>query len=141
MEPIVEVTQADREAMIAYECARPVGLSYVFREAVRDGHHDDDSRVQAFARHRLTSPYGGELGYPTPTPELTPEAHHATLAAENTKLRGLLAECAADLRSEIVDRWCYDDGKLHPALQHKFYRDIAPVLAAEALLQAAEPRP
>ena len=49
------VTQEDREAMVAYEDARPVPLSGGFRAVVLAGGADDDARVQAFARHRLTS--------------------------------------------------------------------------------------
>ncbi len=48
----MQIDQRDREAMVAYENARPIGLNPVFEERVLAGRHDDDHRVQAFARHR-----------------------------------------------------------------------------------------
>lgn len=45
-----------------------------------------------------------------------------------------LTDCADDLESEVRDRWCYDDGKPHPANERRFERDMEPVNRARQLL-------
>lgn len=57
------------------------------------------------------------------------------LETENTKLRNALKECASDLEYEINARYQID-GKVHPALKHKYDRDMAPVRDAAALLES-----
>lgn len=56
------------------------------------------------------------------------------LERENEKLRASLKECADDLEVEINARVKDSAGMIHPALQRRYDRDIAPVVTARALL-------
>jgi hypothetical protein len=49
------------------------------------------------------------------------------------KLRAALAECAADLRAELDNRY-HAYGPLSPSVKRTYDRDMKPVLAAEELL-------
>ena len=55
----------------------------------------------------------------------------ASVDAERQALVGelgeALAECADDLEAEVRDRWFMGGTEVHPALEHKFERDMAPV--------------
>jgi hypothetical protein len=55
------------------------------------------------------------------------------------KLRATLAECAADLRLEVDNRY-HAYGPLSPSLKRTYDRDMKPVLAAEELLRAIDHR-
>lgn len=59
------------------------------------------------------------------------------LRAENEKLRAALKECAQDLEAEINARYQID-GKVHPAEQRKYDRDMSTVRAAAAALKETE---
>lgn len=54
------------------------------------------------------------------------------LRTENAELREVLTECADDLQTELQYRYGYPS--IHPAMQRKFDRDMAPVERARALL-------
>ena len=54
------------------------------------------------------------------------------LRAENAELREVLNECADDLQTELQYRYGYPS--IHPAMQRKFDRDMAPVERARAIL-------
>lgn len=62
--------------------------------------------------------------------ELKPELER--LRAKNSELREALNECADDLQTELEHRYGYPS--IHPAMQRKFDRDMAPVERARALL-------
>lgn len=98
------VTEADREAMIAYEALSAVPLAPSFVEEIRAGQHDTMARVQAIQRHRL--------------------AHQSADATELAQLRksldearGLLKRCAT-----IVDRNLYR--------QHEKIEDVPKLVRA-----------
>lgn len=58
----IEVIQADRQRMVLYENGRGIPLHSDFARAILAGEHDDDRRVQAFARHRLAfTPPAGQV--------------------------------------------------------------------------------
>lgn len=58
----------------------------------------------------------------------------ATDKARIAELEGALRDCADDLEAEVRDRWCYMNGRPHPAMQPKFDRDMQPVDRARSLL-------
>ena len=51
-------------------------------------------------------------------------------------LREALKECSDDL-AEMVDSFYRRDGRIHPAEQRRYDRDMEPVVRARALLAAA----
>ena len=55
------------------------------------------------------------------------------LKLENAQLREILAECALDLKEEVAGRYTIE-GRIHPAYQDRFDRDMQPVRKAESLL-------
>jgi len=59
-----------------------------------------------------------------------------TLRARIAELEVLLKECADDLAAELDARYrILPDDKVHPAMQHRYDRDMAPVRAARAALE------
>lgn len=54
------------------------------------------------------------------------------------ELEEALAECADELEAEVRGRWFMGGTEVHPALEHKFKRDMVPVLAARATLAKLE---
>lgn len=54
---------------------------------------------------------------------------------ELAALKSALKECADDLEAYIKDHYLDSGGNCHPALQHRYDRDIAPVLNARKLLE------
>lgn len=60
-------------------------------------------------------------------------AEIAALRARVARLEGALRFCADDLEAEVEDR--YRGTKDHPAMTHKYERDLEPVTVARALLE------
>jgi hypothetical protein len=71
-------------------------------------------------------------------------ANAAAIVAAMNSLESLLEiarlaqECADDLETEVKSRWVDPDGSIHPALQHKFDRDMSPVIELRAALLRLE---
>jgi len=65
-----------------------------------------------------------------------PRRHsHAPVDSRDARIEALkiaLRECADDLESEIKERY---GASIHPAMQRKYDKDMAPVIAAHKLLK------
>ena len=59
--------------------------------------------------------------------------------ARAAEMREVLRECADDLESFVNAEYHLRDGTIHPAMQHKFDRDMAPILRARALVGGGKP--
>jgi hypothetical protein len=109
----------------------------------------EQEKIEAVARAlelKLSSAFHGNMGRllaeelagiaVSALPESEPASEVVErLTARVSELEAGLRECADDLRAEVNDRWCWSDGRPDPRMQHKYDRDMEPVLKAEDLLK------
>jgi hypothetical protein len=112
-----EIERLRAELIIAYDTAA--------------GNEQEADRLRALVECKDCMEYAQQL-------LAADRAENDRLRAENVELREALTECADDLQTELEYRYGYPlkNGELniHPAVQRKFDRDMAPVERARAIL-------
>lgn len=97
------------------------------------------SSAKAFRENTVYDSEGDPLRLIVQADECDEAAQAITdLEALVGELGEALAECADDLEAEVRDRWFMGGTEVHPALEHKFERDMAPVNKARATLAKLE---